>query len=139
MEVNLPFAAQLLPALSAALALIGGLALAEGNDTNGKDEHETSSASEAAGAPAASREPDAIYQKGKLVARVLEPEINEAGKEVRFTQVIDQEDLSLPDECEFRKYILMVRRVSYATKERSERRERVLKGVVAEIVGYWEQ
>jgi len=85
------------------------------------------------------REPNAIYQKGKLVARVVEPEIDEAGKEVRFNQITDNDELRLPDECEFQKYVLIVRGITQATKEKSAQRERILHGVVAEIVGYREQ
>lgn len=90
------------------------------------------------GGAVGAREPDAIYQKGKLVARVKEPEVDEAGKEVRFAQVIDNEGFMLPEECEFRNYRLQVRKVAYATKELSKSRERILRGVVAEIVGYRE-
>lgn len=82
------------------------------------------------------RESDGIYQKGKRVARAKEPEIDEVGKEVRFTELYDSDDLLLPEECEFRKYVLIVRRITYATKETRADRQRILRGVVAEIVGY---
>lgn len=84
------------------------------------------------------RDPNAIYQQGKMVARVVEPEIDEAGKEVRFGQITDNDELRLPDECEFQKYVLIVRRIAHSTKEKSAQRERILRGVVAEIVGYRE-
>jgi len=73
-----------------------------------------------------------------MVARVVEPEIDEAGKEVRFGQITSSDDLLLPDECEFQKYVLIVRRIAHATKEKTAKRERTLQGVVAEIVGYRE-
>lgn len=82
------------------------------------------------------READGIYQKNKLVARVKEPEVDEGGKEVRFTEIYKSDDLLLPEECEFRKYALIVRRITYATKETRADRQRILRGVVAEIVGY---
>lgn len=85
------------------------------------------------------RDPNAIYQNGKLVARATEPEIDEAGKEVRFGQITDSDELRLPDEREFRKYVLIVRRIADATKEKSAQRKRILRGVVAEIVDYREQ
>ncbi len=85
------------------------------------------------------RDPNAIYQNGKMVARVLQPEIDEAGKEVRFTQITDSDELRLPDECEFQKYVLIVRRIAHATKEKSDKHERILRGVVAEIVSNQEQ
>lgn len=88
---------------------------------------------------AGGRDPDAIYQKGQMVARAIEPEIDEEGKEVRFSQIIDNDELRLPDECEFRKYVLIVRRIADATKEKASQRKRILRGVVAEIVGYREQ
>jgi hypothetical protein len=85
-----------------------------------------------------SRDPNAIYQRGKVVARVAEAEIDEAGKEVRFSQITDHDELRLPDECEFQKYVLVVRRIAHATKEKTATRERILRGVVAAIVGYRE-
>lgn len=89
----------------------------------------------------AEREADALYQSDRVVARVLEPEIDEAGKEVRFGEVYRSEDLLLPDECEFGKYIILVRRVLSATKvdKASAEKGRILRGVVAEIRGYREQ
>lgn len=89
----------------------------------------------------AEREADAIYQNERVVARVLEPEIDEAGKELRFGEIYQSEDLLLPDECEFGKYIILVRRVLSATKvdKDSVGKGRILRGVVAEIKGYREQ
>jgi hypothetical protein len=89
-------------------------------------------------APAADRDPNGVYQKGKLVAYVKEPDIDEAGKEVRFAEIYKSDDLILSDECEFRKFILIVRRIAYASKENDASRSRTLRGVVAEIVGYRE-
>lgn len=86
------------------------------------------------------RESDGIYQKDKLVARVREPEVNEGKKEVRFAEVYESDDLLLPDECEFEKYIVLVREVESATKVGPKNRPapRKLCGVRAEIVGYRE-
>jgi hypothetical protein len=83
----------------------------------------------------AEREADAIYQRGRLVARIKEPEIDEVGKEVRFTEIYQSDDLLLSDECEFREFIVVVRRVTYATREANPERSRILRGVVAEIIG----
>ena len=87
------------------------------------------------GETAADRDPNGLYQKGALVARIREAEIDEAGKEVRFTEIYQSDDLLLPEECEFREFILVVRRVTYATRETTPERARILRGVVAEIVG----
>jgi hypothetical protein len=84
------------------------------------------------------RDPNALYQNGKLVARAREPEIDEAGKEVRFTEIYQSDDLMLPDPCDFRKFVVIVRRIAHASKENDPSRSRALKGVVAEIVGYRE-
>ena len=86
------------------------------------------------------REPEALYQKDKFAGRALGYEIDEAGKEVRFNEIENTDDLLLPDEFEFQKFILVVRKVAYATKvaRESPHKGRILKGVVAEILGYRE-
>jgi len=95
--------------------------------------------------PTVEREPDAIYQWDsrhgeRLVARVADVEVDEAGKEVRFGEIFKSDDLLLPEECEYQKFILVVRKIAYATKaaKESPQKGRILRGVVAEIVGYRE-
>lgn len=87
------------------------------------------------------REQDAIYQNNRRVARVNQPEVDAAAKEIRFDEVYDSEYLLLPEECEFQKYRLLVRRVEYASKVNKEEphKGRILRGVAAEILGYREQ
>lgn len=87
------------------------------------------------------RQPDAIYQKGKIVARVLDPEVDEQGREVQFGEVYKSDYLLLPDECEYQKYVLLVRRIASATIVHPEslQKGRILKGVTAEILRYREQ
>lgn len=87
------------------------------------------------------READAIYQDGKIVARVVEPEIRPESKEVHFAEINDSEYLMLPEECEFQKYRLLIQHIAYASRIDRQRPEkgRVLRGVVAEILGYREQ
>lgn len=110
-----------------------------------------SNGAEKSGAGAASvkapglRDPDAIYQRDprgsdQVVGRVNDVEIDEEGKEVRFGEIYQSEDLLLPDECEFRQYVVIVRRITYATKSSKEAPEkgRVLRGVVAEILRHRE-
>ena len=50
-------------------------------------------------------------------------------------------DLILPEECEFQKYRLIVQRIEYASRidKNAPEKGRVLRGVVAEILGYREQ
>ena len=86
------------------------------------------------------REPDALYQNGKFAGRAIAFEVDDVGKEVRFDQIENTDDLLLPDEVEFQKYVLVVRKVGYATKvsRESPQKGRILRGVVAEIVRYRE-
>ena len=90
--------------------------------------------------PPATREPEALYQKNKFAGRAVGYEIDEVGKEVRFNEIHNTDDLLLPEECEFQKFVLIVRKVAYATKvaRESPQQGRILKGVVAETVGYRE-
>jgi hypothetical protein len=87
------------------------------------------------------RERDAIYQNGKLVARVVEPDVDLEAKEIRFDELLDSDHLVLADECEFQKYRIMVQKVAFATKvdHRPGRKGRTLGGCTAEILGYIEQ
>ena len=87
-------------------------------------------------AAAAKREDDAIYQNGKLVARVLEPEVDGDVKEIRFAEVYNSDYLILPDECEFQRYRIVVRKVAYASKvdKESLHKGRIMRGVKAEII-----
>ena len=86
------------------------------------------------------RDDGAIYQNGRIVARVTEPEVDTEAKEIRFAELSNSDDLILPDECEFQKYTIMVQRIGYAAKEDKGalHKGRVLRGVVAEILGYRE-
>ena len=97
--------------------------------------------SQAGASGAGSREQDAIYQKGKLVARVVGPEVDLESKEIRFDEILDSDHLVMADECEFQKYRIMVQKVAFATKvdHREGRQGRTLAGCTAEILGYLEQ
>ena len=98
------------------------------------------SATGPAGQPAKYEE-DAIYQDGNIVARVVGPEVRQNAREIHFTEINDSELLMLPEECDFQKYRLMVKRIEYASRidKNAPKKGRVLRGVVAEILGYREQ
>jgi len=113
--------------------------------TNGKD---TPTQTEPAPQriPLGQREGNAIYQKDRrgnerVVARVADVEVDEAGKEVLFGEISQSDDLVLPDECEYQKWVVEVRKIAYSTKEdkSAPNRGRVLKGVTAEILRRLEQ
>ncbi len=86
------------------------------------------------------RENDAIYQRGQVVARVIDPEIDLEAKEIRFAELYNSDYLLLPDECEFQQHRILVRKIAYATKVEKEslHKGRILRGVTAEILGYRE-
>jgi hypothetical protein len=92
-------------------------------------------------APTAKYEEDAIYQDGKIVARVLGAEVRSSSSEIHFDEINDSELLMLPEECEFQKYRLIVKTIEYASRidKSAPQKGRVLRGVVAEILGYREQ
>jgi len=87
------------------------------------------------------READAVYQNGRIVARVIGAQVDAEAKELRFAEVHNSDELVLPDECEFQKYRIMVQRIAHATKvdKGALHKGRVLRDVVAEILGYREQ
>ena len=86
------------------------------------------------------REDDAIYQNGRVVARVADPQVDSEAKEIRFAELYNSDELLLPDECEFQAYTIMVQRIAHATKvdKAAPHKGRVLRDVVAEILGYRE-
>jgi hypothetical protein len=86
-------------------------------------------------------EEDAIYQDGQVVARVEAPEVRKGAREIHFAEINNSDNLILPEECEFQEYRLMIQRIEYATRidKNAPEKGRVLRGVVAEILGYREQ
>ena len=91
--------------------------------------------------PVKEREADAIYQNGRLVARVLDAGVDTAAKEIRFSEVYNSDELMLPEECEFLKYRILIQRIAYASKVNKEEphKGRILRGVVANLLGFREQ
>lgn len=92
------------------------------------------------GAPQA-REQDAIYQNDRIVARVTDVQVHADAREIRFGEVSNSDELLLPEDCEFQNYRILVQHIDFASKEErgATHKGRVLRGVVAEILGYREQ
>ncbi len=89
----------------------------------------------------AQREPDTLYQKGRIVARVSGTRVDEAGKKIFFEEVYHSDTLLLPDECDFQQYVILIRKIQHATKldPKALHRGRVLGGVEADILSYRQQ
>ncbi len=85
-------------------------------------------------------EDDAIYQEGRVVARVFDPELRNDAREIHFAEINQSDELLLPEECEFQKYRLMIQRIEYASRidKNAPEKGRVLRGVIAEVLGYRE-
>jgi hypothetical protein len=103
------------------------------------EKNPNSERSEAQPAPAsATREADAIYQNGRIVGRVLDSQIDAEGREIRFGEIYDSDWLLLPEECDYQQYRIVIQNVRDASKisRDSDRKGRILRYCVAEIVGY---
>ena len=87
------------------------------------------------------READAVYQEDRLVARVIDPEVDLEAKQVRFGELFQSDMPLLPEECEFQKYRILVQKIADATKldRNAPDKGRILRGVSADIVGYNQQ
>ena len=105
------------------------------------EETKSLSAATAPSAPKVKYEEDAIYQEGKVVARSVAPEVRGNAREVYFAEINNSDELALTEECEFQKYRLMIQRIEYASRidKNAPEKGRLLRGVVAEILGYREQ
>jgi hypothetical protein len=92
-------------------------------------------------AVAKSDEQDAIYQGGRVVGRVLDERVDSGAREIHFGEIYNSDELLLPDDCEFREYRILIQRMEFATREEraAPHKGRVLRGVVAEILGYRKQ
>jgi hypothetical protein len=87
------------------------------------------------------READALYQNGRIVARVADTEIDLDAREIRFREVHNSDDLVIPEETEFQEYRILIQRIAYATKIQrgEEHKGRVLRGVSCDLLGYRER
>ncbi|MGD1103047.1 MAG: hypothetical protein ABSA59_13360 [Terriglobia bacterium] len=85
-------------------------------------------------------EEDAVYQDGKVAARVVEPDVRWHAPEIHFAEINDSDNLILPEECEFQKYRLLIQRIEYASRidKNAPEKGRLLRGIEAEIMGYKE-
>lgn len=103
------------------------------NDSGQADSQLTPRAEASGGAAC---EPDAIYQNGELVARVVNPEIDAAAAQIRFEEIYESEHLLLPDDCEFQGHRIVIRKIGYSTKvdRGSEGKGRILREVTAQIL-----
>lgn len=84
------------------------------------------------------REHDALYQKGRVVARVSDELIDLKTKEICFGEVRNSDDLMIPEECEFREYRILIQKIAFATniQRGEEHKGRVLRGVTCDLLGY---
>jgi hypothetical protein len=123
------------------MAPVSGKIVLRSEDDAVNEEIKTPESATAPAEPAVKYEEDAIYQDGKIVARVADPEIRLNSREIHFAEISDSDLLMLPEECEFQKYRLILQRIEYASRidKNVPGKGRVLRGVVAEILGYREQ
>jgi hypothetical protein len=94
-----------------------------------------------ANARLAPRDENAIYQNGRVVARVLDAQIELERRAILFGEVYNSDELLLPDDCEFRGFRILIQHMDFATREERDaaHKGRVLRGVTADILGYLEQ
>lgn len=87
--------------------------------------------------PIAGREPDGLYQKQTLVARVNGAEVDTDTREVRMDEVYQSDNLIIPEECEFQNYRIQIQRIKFASRidTVAAGKGRVLRGVIADILG----
>ena len=132
-------------AVLAVAGLVFGGAKLRRKKTSANQTARTNGASAAEGEPQkfrpVLREQDAIYQRGRIVARVLDVEVDEEAREVRFGEIFNSDELLLPDECEYQKFKILIKTIAYASRgeQMALHKGRILRGVTAEILGYREQ
>ena len=91
-------------------------------------------------ATAMARQDDAIYQNDERVAKTIEAEVDLEAKEIHFGELYESDPLLLPDECEYQKYRILIRKIAFAASldKNAPHKGRVLRGVIAEILGHRE-
>lgn len=87
-------------------------------------------------AGAAEPEDDAIYQKDAVVGRAQGVEVEREPGKIHFAEIHNSDTLMLPDECEFRGYKILIKKIGYATyiDRQSHDKGRILQDVVAKIL-----
>ena len=113
----------------------------EADKTQGQVISGTAAPSAAETGPPQRRQPDALYQNNRIVARVIDVRVHADTREICFGEVSNSDELLLPEDCEFQNYRILVQHIDFASKEErgAAHKGRVLRGVVAEILGYREQ
>lgn len=110
-------------------------------NVGGEDGKGAPTPAEATPTPPVERQPDALYQRNRIVARAVNAEVDEAAQTVHFEEFYSSDDLVLADEAEFQKYKILVETVDHATKidRNALHRGRVLRGITAKILGHCEE
>jgi hypothetical protein len=74
------------------------------------------------------------------VAKTIEAEVDLEAKEIHFGELYESDPLLLPDECEYQKYRILIRKIAFAASldKNAPHKGRVLRGVIAEILGHRE-
>lgn len=92
-------------------------------------------------AQSGARQESVIYQDGRSVGEVFHAQIDVQAREIRFDEIIHSDNLLIPDDCEFRDYRILIQKISFASRQETgaAHKGRVLKGVVAEILGHRQQ
>jgi hypothetical protein len=98
--------------------------------------HENTNQTATAGSPEGRAE-NSIYQKGRRVAEVLDTRIDLRAREIQFGEIYHSDELLIPDDCEFREYRILIQTIKFASRQEAgaPHKGRVLKGVIAEILG----
>lgn len=87
------------------------------------------------------RLPNGIYQNGRCVAEAIDAQVDSQAREIGFAEICQSDDLLIPEDCEYREYRILIQKVGFASRQQTgaAHKGRVLKTVVAEILGYREQ
>ena len=90
---------------------------------------------------AGTRQANSLYQNGRRVAEVLDARVDAQAREIHFDEVYQSDDLLIPEDCEFGEYRILIQKIAFASRQQAgaAHNGRVLKGVVAEILGYRQQ
>ena len=83
------------------------------------------------------REKDALYQNGKIVARIIDAAVRESEAKVFFEEIYKSNELDLGSEFEFQKYRLRFRSAETLTmiNTSSPQKGRIITKAVCEIIG----
>jgi hypothetical protein len=87
------------------------------------------------------RQDNALYQRGRRVAEVLDVRIDAQAREIHFGEIYGSDDLLIPEDCEFRAFRILIQKIGYASRQEAgaAHKGRVMKNVVADILGYRQQ